>query len=209
MASFRYPKICMWHKLLVCLAPILIAFEALGRTGYSPIFSMKWKSFRQQNDCDLCGIFNLKDTTAVKCDQIGRFLKVLCWKFSCKSSQSIWWLFGQFWNTWLALIYAVTTFWATFGNIGTIFIRKSGHTAALSSSLSFVVMKHFLDELVLSIAKKWDDATPLLERESYCRSSYLCTYITTYCMFIIKGVSHRDSIALNAPVANLIKPLRA
>ena len=34
----------------------------------------------------------------VQCDQIGRFLNVLGKKFSYKSSQNIWWLFGLFWT---------------------------------------------------------------------------------------------------------------
>ena len=48
-----------------------------------------------------------------QCDQIGWFLKVLGDKFSWKSGQNIWWLFGPFSNFHFHIKTAVPIFWAT------------------------------------------------------------------------------------------------
>ena len=51
-----------------------------------------------------------------KCDQIGLFWKLLSGKFSHKSSQNVWWLFGLFKRNVPILVKTVlTTFGATYG----------------------------------------------------------------------------------------------
>ena len=50
-------------------------------------------------------------------------LKNVGYKFSCKSSPNMWWLFGPFRNNSLSSKNCCGHFWATFGNIGTIFFK--------------------------------------------------------------------------------------
>ena len=47
-----------------------------------------------------------------QCDQIGQFKKVLCIKFSYKSSPNIYWLLGLFWKT---SLYEWKLLWLLFG----------------------------------------------------------------------------------------------
>ena len=66
------------------------------------------------------------------CDQIVRFLKILCVKVPFKISPNIWWLFGLSENITFKVKTAVSTFWATFGK--------------LWSSLNFNTWSHWLQK---------------------------------------------------------------
>ena len=63
-----------------------------------------------------------------ECDQIGRFLMILETILRTKVAK----IFSSFWgnleNITLLVTIAVTTFWATFGKIGLLFIATSDHT---------------------------------------------------------------------------------
>ena len=57
----------------------------------------------------------------IQCDKIGRFLKILCGKFSFKSSPNVWWHLGHFENINFEVKMAVVTFLGTFIKNGLLF----------------------------------------------------------------------------------------
>ena len=74
----------------------------------------------------------MTNVCSVQCDQIGRFLKVLGNRLSCKISPNDWKVFGLFWKTSLLLKTALPTFLGNFWkNFATFFSKIWSHCSIL------------------------------------------------------------------------------
>ena len=60
--------------------------------------------------------------------RLGDFYKVIGKKNSYIRGQNIWWLLWPFYSIIFKLKTTMSTFWATFGEIGSLFIQTSGHS---------------------------------------------------------------------------------
>ena len=66
-----------------------------------------------------------------QCDQIKRFLKLICYTFSLRSSQTFYFFLGNFKKVTFQVKPAVANFWPNIETFGILFMPTSGHTDRL------------------------------------------------------------------------------
>ena len=97
----------------------------LGKTGdqlYSETSTnSEWVLYGQSHNCAILSKFGTIIISYDQCDQIGRFVKILCIKVSFKSNPIVWCLFGLFEN----ISFQVEPAVAALENLGLLLILTS------------------------------------------------------------------------------------